>query len=78
MNGRPGSLVELLQRRAGLSAEDHALTFLEDGETRQITMSFRDLDERARPLILPTNCALARSPHSLFRFSAFSHRDLNH
>lgn len=44
------TLVELLRRRAHQQSERIALTFLQDGETQEINLTYGELDERARAI----------------------------
>ena len=44
----PSNLVELLQHRARCQAEDIAFTYLVDGESEQLHLTYRELDRQAR------------------------------
>ena len=44
----PANLVELLQHRARCQAEDIAFTYLVDGESEQLHLTYRELDRQAR------------------------------
>lgn len=44
----PSNLVDLLRHRAQHQGQDRAFTYLVDGETEELTLSYQQLDERAR------------------------------
>jgi len=46
----PSTLVELLRHRARYQAEDAAFTFLVDGETEQVHLTYAELDRQARAI----------------------------
>jgi acyl-CoA synthetase (AMP-forming)/AMP-acid ligase II len=50
MSFNPTTLVELLRTRAGSHPDKNAYTFLIDGETAEISLSYGELDQRARAI----------------------------
>jgi natural product biosynthesis luciferase-like monooxygenase protein/FkbM family methyltransferase len=50
MSFNPTTLVELLRARAGSPLDKNAYTFLIDGETEEISLSYGELDQRARAI----------------------------
>jgi natural product biosynthesis luciferase-like monooxygenase protein/FkbM family methyltransferase len=50
MNTKPRTLLELLRARAESQAEKNAYTFLIDGETEEISLTYGELDQRARAI----------------------------
>lgn len=50
MTTRPGTIVEVLRERAGLSASRPAYAFLPDGRTETSRLTFADVDVRARAI----------------------------
>jgi natural product biosynthesis luciferase-like monooxygenase protein/FkbM family methyltransferase len=47
---KPRTLLELLRARAGSQGDKNAYTFLIDGETEEISLSYGELDQRARAI----------------------------
>jgi acyl-CoA synthetase (AMP-forming)/AMP-acid ligase II len=46
----PATLVELLRQRAECQADDRAYTFLVDGESEEVHLTYRELDRQARAI----------------------------
>jgi len=46
----PSNLVELLRHRARCQPDDIAFTFLEDGETKQVHLTYKELDRQAKAI----------------------------
>ena len=47
--GRPATLIELLDQRALQQPDQLAYTFLLDGETSELHLTYGELERRARP-----------------------------
>ena len=50
MNLKHKTLLELLRTRAGSQADKNAYTFLIDGETEETSLTYGELDQRARAI----------------------------
>ena len=50
MNSSPKTLIELLRARAESQPDSHAYTFLVDGETTEVCVTYGELDQQARTI----------------------------
>ena len=50
MSNKPKTLIELLRTRAESQPDSHAYTFLVDGETTEVSVTYGELDQQARTI----------------------------
>src|SRR5262249_42731687 len=65
---RPGTLVDLVRRRAAIQPEQCAFTFLVDGEAQELSLTYAALDRRARAIAAQLQALTAAGERALLLY----------
>src|SRR5438270_3583998 len=68
LGDRPSTLVDLLRRRALRQPDQLAYTFLLDGETSELHLTYRELEQRARAVAAALRLAGAKGGRALLLY----------